>query len=200
VLTELVDQMRKSSFDELCRHVEIIETSDPVPITDAVAPRRPGVYLLSLRASRLACYRRAVTTGCVVYCGSADSLADRLSDHRRTFRQVRNIRMSDIAVWFAELADAPAAIEMEARLIAGYRPVWNEKFCSGLGSKRQGPNRSGQARTAFDALHPGRSTGSKPPKRPRQEIARLVEAHLASTATQVRRWRRMPASSRTART
>ena len=177
-------------WNERARTIEVLEITEsvrPAKLDTVRPPALPGVYLLTLTASRLHCYRRAVSTAWPVYIGSANNLRQRTRDHRLKFRQLRNVDCGSVEVVWVPAPSLASALYAEELLIQTFRPVWNERWLSGAGSKLQGRNRSGQRRTAFDVLHPRHADlGGDGLNRRRLELKDSVVDHLADFATSTR--------------
>jgi Eco29kI restriction endonuclease len=114
-------------------------------------------------------------------------LFKRLREHARSIQKVEeyagragrpNIRLSEFLCRFLVVDDIWVALG-EAVLIGHYRPVWNG-FVQGFGIHSPGGGRRTQARSDWDALHPGRSFAAGRPAGLRSvtEIMTAVNLHL----------------------
>ena len=152
-------------------------------------PRSPGCYLLFIKAPAGAegqiarnLYSPLHRGGFPVYVGCAVDLFTRLSDHRRRTSVVPSLHGGrDLWVCSVGLNRYEDAHYAESLLISLLRPVWNEKWASGFGSKDQGPSRRTQAPTAWDLLHPGRQRGSGDTRMDVEELVNRTKAHVRST-------------------
>jgi hypothetical protein len=127
---------------------------------------------------------RATTVDPVLY--------KRLREHARSIQKVEeyahqaghpNIRLSEFQCRFLVVDDIWVALG-EAVLIGHYQPVWNG-FVQGFGIHSPGGGRSTQARSDWDALHPGRSFAAGRPigQRSVTEITTTVNLHLSHVST-----------------
>jgi hypothetical protein len=114
-------------------------------------------------------------------------LFNRLREHARSIQKVEehaqqtgraNIRLSDFRCRFLVVDDIWVALG-EAVLIGHYQPIWNG-VVQGFGIHAPGGGRRTQARSDWDALHPGRSFASGRPPGPRSvsEIVTTVNLRL----------------------
>ena len=108
---------------------------------------------------------RATTTEAVLF--------NRLREHSRSIQKVEeyaeqtghpNIRLSEFQCRFLVVDDIWVALG-EAVLIGHYQPVWNG-FVQGFGIHSPGRGRTTQARSDWDALHPGRTFAAGRPTGP----------------------------------
>lgn len=88
---------------------------------------------------------------------NSNALFARLNDHCRSINQVSNLNLEDFKCRFMILEDAAADMisTAEAFLIREYKPVWNSAI-DGFGNHAPGSGRTGQAKSDWDVLHPGR--------------------------------------------
>lgn len=188
-------------LDEARDLIRILDTAfntKPVPLAE-VAARRPGAYL-HLYTGDLHFLSRArrpdgkaamapicSAGGAAVYIGSAKDLGERQGRHIRNLLGVTDLPASDLQVVCLETDSLSGAVYAEACLISALGvPVLNCRWLSGMGSKAQGSNRTGQRVSAFNTLFPGRQHGcTRPAKLSRDELERRVVAHLASAVPDV---------------
>lgn len=102
-------------------------------------------------------------------------LWSRINQHRRSIKDARNLDVDDFRV--SALVCMPIWIPLaESVAIRRYRPLWNSQL-QGFGIHAPGSGRSGQERSQWDELHPGRGFATN--LRPN----RLGRALLAQTRT-----------------
>jgi hypothetical protein len=96
------------------------------------------------------------------------ALRNRLREHRNSINKSTNLNSQDFKCKFVILKGFETAliVPLEAELIRKYTPLWNS-FVYGFGIHHPGGGRFGQAKSEWDALHPGRSwvdklTGTPP--------------------------------------
>lgn len=114
---------------------------------------------------------KAVPPGWRTARSSTSETADlyaRLREHAQSIRQTTNIALTDFRCRFMILNGLESELigTVEARLIRRYKPLWNTVI-DGFGNHDPGAGRYNQARSEWDALHPGRVwaerlMGSKP--------------------------------------
>lgn len=81
-------------------------------------------------------------------------LWSRINQHRRSIEDAKNLDAEDFRV--SALVCMPIWIPLaEAVAIRRYRPLWNSQL-QGFGIHAPGSGRSGQERSQWDELHPGR--------------------------------------------
>lgn len=81
-------------------------------------------------------------------------VAARLADHRKSIEQARNLDVADFV--YKHLDVNYAWIEgVETVLIQHHQPLWNTVL-RGFGNHAPGRGRTGQKRSEWDTLHPGR--------------------------------------------
>lgn len=78
----------------------------------------------------------------------------RLTQHRESIRMAENLEVTDFQVRVLTLTPTWVPLA-EAIALRIHTPLWNSRI-SGFGSKNQGKGRSGQVRSLWDTLHPGR--------------------------------------------
>lgn len=82
------------------------------------------------------------------------SLRTRLRKHANVISQATNLDLSDFH--FRSLVVDDVWIPLgENILIENFRPIWNVKI-DGFGNNKPGVGRTGQKRSSWDTLHPGR--------------------------------------------
>lgn len=82
------------------------------------------------------------------------ALADRLGQHAASIHESVNLELADF--WVRHLVVDDIWIPLgENVLIQTFRPVWNGVI-DGFGNKDPGKGRTGQLRSPWDVLHPGR--------------------------------------------
>lgn len=82
-------------------------------------------------------------------------LWSRINQHRRSIELAANLEVEDFRV--SALVCMPIWIPLaEAVAIRRYRPLWNSQL-QGFGIHAPGSGRSGQERSQWDQLHPGRA-------------------------------------------
>jgi hypothetical protein len=85
-------------------------------------------------------------------------LYSRVREHVRSIEKAANLESNDFRV--RVLVVMPIWIPLaEAMAIRQYRPLWNSQL-QGFGIHAPGSGRSGQARSQWDLVHPGRSFAS----------------------------------------
>jgi len=132
---------------------------------------------------------------------SKPALWDRIREHRRSIDQSVNLDVTDFAVRVLVVMSVWIPLA-EAMAIRSYRPLWNTHL-QGFGIHAPGGGRSGQKRSEWDVLHPGRGFASKlkgrPPTAPKALLERMrtaareaVERHLPSDILERTPRRRQP--------
>jgi hypothetical protein len=88
---------------------------------------------------------------------SASELFRRISEHARSLHQVEGLPASDFRYRFVIMEGIEADLigSLEASMIRKYMPVWNTVI-DGFGNHDPGKGRYNQAKSEWDALHPGR--------------------------------------------
>jgi len=162
---QLVSTPAPRLFDEESDTIRAIETALEAPASCLQDERRrvPGAYLLLYRGT-MSLYRRlrrpdesalgSITCdgGYPIYVGSALDLAERARRHQRKAEAL----LEPGALLFVGLATASLAggVYAERILIDQFRPVWNQPWLAGWGSKRQGRTRTAsQKPSPWAALH-----------------------------------------------
>jgi len=86
------------------------------------------------------------------------TLFKRLNEHAKSINNASNLNLSDFKCRFVILRDndVDLIVPLEAALIRLYAPLWNS-CVSGFGIHHPGGGRSGQKKSEWDTLHPGRS-------------------------------------------
>jgi hypothetical protein len=89
--------------------------------------------------------------------GDAPNLYTRLREHSRSIEQATNLQIGEFRCRFVILAgiEADLLVPVEAELIRRHHPLWNT-IVDGFGNHDPGSRRYDQARSEWDALHPGR--------------------------------------------
>lgn len=163
--------------DEL---LDMVHRTTPEPLTTINPTGDPGTYLL-VYAGALALYR-PIARHWPIYVGSAISLSERMGRHRRNLADVEDLDIGDFAVVTIPTCSHHLGVYLEALATTEFRPVWNQPFLSGFGSRFQGRARAHQRRAAWSVLHPGRRCSSGTPLYSRVELAELARQHIALTA------------------
>lgn len=161
-------------------------TGQPLTRLGESAPTSPGFYVIaydgevepydSVRAI-------GATLGCggwPLYAGAARDLRERMASHANALRSHPELPADDFVFACVSTLSRAGAGYLEALVIAELRPVWNEKWVQGFGSKQQGSRRSGQQISLWDTLHPGR-TVSATLERDAGDLREQVTAHLGVT-------------------
>lgn len=101
------------------------------------------------------------------------SLFDRLREHANSISQAQNLALPDFSCRFLAVDDAWIPLA-ESLLIEEFRPLWNV-LIEGFGIHNPGGGRSGQKRSIWGSLHPGRPWADDLAPNPRvdQVIAEL---------------------------
>ncbi|MEX0723880.1 MAG: Eco29kI family restriction endonuclease [Gracilimonas sp.] len=89
-------------------------------------------------------------------------LNNRLREHSRSIKHVKNLELTDFHCRFMILEDEASSLigTVEAALIRYYRPLWNIKV-DGFGNHDPGKGRYNQAKSEWDIVHPGRPWADK---------------------------------------
>ena len=109
----------------------------------------------------------------------ADVLHRRLSDHASSIEEARNLNLADFHCRYLLVDDIWIPLG-EALLIQTFKPVWN-MLVDGFGHHDQGRTRTGQKKSPWDTLHPGRKWAEKvqrPNDKSADQIAKDVIAFL----------------------
>lgn len=167
--------------DEIDRRLTSLVTNAPLsPLTEKIHTIGPGAYLLFYRGDN-PLYSGLTTVRWPIYVGRALNPPRRMSEHRCSISSVSGLAVDAFEVLVAATSAPASAGFLEERLMALYRPVWNESWLAGFGSKHQGLARiANQQPTLWDRLHHGRSwahvaAASDP------VLRRRVRAHLLAT-------------------
>lgn len=106
------------------------------------------------------------------------ALFQRLTQHAESIASAENLDLSDFAYRALAVDDAFIGLG-EIVVIQQLRPLWNG-VGQGFGSKVVGAGRSGQKRSRWDTLHPGRpGLGEAGPQMSLEQLADLVRKQLA---------------------
>lgn len=155
----------------------------------------PGAYLLLYRGTneiyQPITYRGAGGSiveegGYPIYAGSAVSLRERRRRHQRNLVGLRDLAEDDLRIVAVSTLSKAGAVYLEQLFIDAFRPVWNEPWLAGFGSKRQGRTREqGQRVSPWNVLHPGRFVDHRAPRPTvtRDQLHRRVADHLTSTVS-----------------
>ena len=113
-----------------------------------------------------------------------DALRSRLQTHSRSIRQSQNLELEHFRCRFLVLEDAWIRLA-ERMMIYWYRPLWNIEI-DGFGNNKPGAGRDKQRTSAWDTLHPGRSSaaGLPPSHESLEQITARVNAFLATPTEQ----------------
>lgn len=95
-------------------------------------------------------------------------LFNRLREHASSIQEAKNLELEHFYCRFLVVEDIWIPLA-ESLLIAKFSPPWNHKI-DGYGNHDPGKGRYNQQRSAWDALHPGRSWAEKCAPFPRDEI------------------------------
>ena len=178
------------------RALETALFASPVPLEE-VTTSSPGTYLL-LYTGNLAMYGRlrrpggsgdlraiSEAGGAPVYVGSAKSLCERRGRHENNLRRCHDISTDDLLIITLPTPSEAGARYVEQLLMDTFRPVWNESFVSGFGSKPQGISRTLHQRPPkWSILHPGRhATAGVEYSERREALRQRVDQHLEHTVS-----------------
>jgi hypothetical protein len=106
-----------------------------------------------------------------------DVLYRRLMDHVSSITQAKNLDLNDFKCRFLLVDDIWIPLG-ESLLIETFKPVWN-LLVDGFGHHDQGSSRTGQKKSAWDTLHPGRKWAEGVLK-PNSKAAKEIEKHIIS--------------------
>jgi hypothetical protein len=109
----------------------------------------------------------------------SDVLHRRLSEHASSIEEARNLKLADFQCRYLLVDDIWIPLG-ESLLIATFKPVWN-MLVDGFGHHDQGKSRTGQKKSAWDTLHPGRLWAEKvkqPNDKSAEQIAKDIVAYL----------------------
>ena len=106
-------------------------------------------------------------------------LYKRLQEHAESIRLAKNLDSRDFHCRYLTVDDIWIPLA-ENVLIEKFSPIWNTTI-AGFGNHDPGSGRSGQKRSAWDILHPGRTWADKLPQHLRSE-AELKEMILEALA------------------
>jgi hypothetical protein len=179
-------QMTEQLVDELAVQLAALDLllhRNREPLWGADPPKLAGVYLLF--GLHVPPYRHPlVQVGCFpLYAGSAVQLQERLRRHRRNALGVPSLDSGRrLHVVWLELNGPGSALLVERLLIDLLKPLWNEPFLRGFGSRWQGRTRENQAPPPWAVLHPGRRVGTGPSPVSSGLLALQAAHHLESTA------------------
>jgi hypothetical protein len=185
----------------LCDLIDTVEQLPAQRLDRCELPNTPAVYVWSYCSDRptegrchLELYMQYLRgSAWPVYIGSsATSARSRRLRHLATLAEVRDVAAVDVEVVALTMPSPAAALYAEALLQRAYRPLWNESWLAGLGSRDQGRARRTQRRSAFAVVHGRTGCGTGEPLRTYDELIELIEAHLAKTVGDVR-WLRLAA-------
>lgn len=192
--TELLDEKHHRTVA-----IEALLWTPPVTLSDVTADS-PGSYVL-LYSGALSLYDRlrpdpsrvqrrdplVISGGAPLYVGKARSLGVRMSQHIKYLQSCLDVSSEDLMVIALPTASEAGALYIEGLLAAAYRPVWNQPWLSGFGSKPQGVTRTRHQRVPpWSVLHPGRRVLDERVHRPaREELRCRVTRHLAGAVGDV---------------
>jgi len=95
-------------------------------------------------------------------------LFSRLREHAGSIQEAKNLKLEHFYCRFLVVEDIWIPLA-ESLLIGKFSPPWNHKI-DGFGNHDPGKGRHKQQRSAWDALHPGRSWAEKCAPFPRDDI------------------------------
>lgn len=106
-------------------------------------------------------------------------LSDRLRQHSRSIEATDNLALEDFRCRYLLLDDIWIPLA-EAYLIQFHRPIWNTDIVSGFGIHAPGKGRTGQKRSLWDEIHPGRAHAAERPAATMNpgDISRRIERYL----------------------
>lgn len=179
-----------------CRAIEAVLATAPVPLAELIDPA-PGTYVLLYRGAldlysrlRRPCHQDDLRSmseagGAPIYVGSASSLRERRRRHERNVRACIDVDSNDLLVVALPTRTLAGALYVERLLMDAFRPVWNQPFLSGFGSKPQGTTRTRHQRIPrWSVLHPGRhSVPQTANDEQRARLAQRVTEHLQATVS-----------------
>lgn len=96
----------------------------------------------------------------------------RLCEHATSIQEARNLELTDFTCRYLLVDDIWIPLG-ESLLIGTFKPVWNI-LVDGFGHHDQGTSRTGQKKSAWDTLHPGRRWATKV-KRPNDKSPKQIE-------------------------
>ena len=172
-------------WDELDLELMVIDVAmheRPTRITEMSTPTTdPGVYLV-FYVGPLTTYQAVGDGRFPVYAGSAKSLSSRWRRHRKNCLPVRNLD-GGAALWLiaVPLGSYAAALYAERLLIDRLRPLWNEPWLGGFGSRFPGETRRSQAPPPWLLMHPGRRMTEGRSSVSTKLLGRRMREHLAAT-------------------
>lgn len=185
---ELLDERR-----HLERAIEALLWTRPVRLRE-VSAASPGAYAL-LYTGDAEMYERlrpatsrgrrheplVISGGSPIYIGKSRGLQTRMAEHIRNLGLCTDLGADDFLVITLPTPSEGGAVFFESLLTAAYRPVWNEGWLTGFGSKPQGTSRTEhQSVPAWSVLHPGRRVLEERIHGPvRVGLRERVKQHLA---------------------
>jgi hypothetical protein len=95
------------------------------------------------------------------------TLFDRLREHANSISQAQNLELADFSCRFLAVDDVWIPLA-ESLLIEEFRPLWNV-LIEGFGIHNPGGGRSGQKKSIWDSLHPGRPWAKGLPPNPKMD-------------------------------
>lgn len=101
----------------------------------------------------------------------------RLKDHAKSVSEAENLRIEDFGCRYLLVDDIWIPLG-ESLLIEMFRPLWNT-VVDGFGNHDQGAARTGQLKSSWDTLHPGRMWAN------RHDLARPTDVILATIAARL---------------
>lgn len=110
---------------------------------------------------------------------ASSSLYSRLAHHAKSVRQAANLNIDHFNCRYLVVDDVWIPLA-ETLLIRRFRPLWNV-VVEGFGNNPTGGPRKGQALSAWDTLHPGRSGvghANEESKRREEKLRSKIESHL----------------------
>lgn len=107
---------------------------------------------------------------------TGNALRARLQKHSTSIRQAQNLDLTDFSCRFLVLEDAWIRLA-ERLMIYWYRPLWNLEV-DGFGNNQPGKGRNKQRTSAWDTLHPGRTSARGLP--PSDETVEQIKARVRS--------------------
>jgi hypothetical protein len=110
------------------------------------------------------------------------AIYDRLRLHSNSIDMASNLDLAHFRYRYLIMEDAFISLA-ESVLISVFRPLWNQVL-EGFGINPTGKPRSGQAKSDWDVIHPGRDRGRGEPKRTEVEIIGRVREHLEANGLQ----------------
>lgn len=156
-----------------------------------------GVYALYYRGDHPA-YGALRHTNTPIYAGKADPptplaatpedqglrLSRRLREHAKSIRAALNLSIDDFDYRFL-VVKSGLQKAAEDYLLNYFRPIWNQRACSGFGKHGDDPRIRSNTRSEWDTLHPGREwasrAGNTPNPKTHEQIIADIAAHFAQT-------------------